>query len=307
MDSIPTEQPIQEDPEAIRAALFAALSQQDSQTFARLCQKHWNTIVENFQYWARLPESVRDDPQATNFWVQALINIAQYFQSQGQPELMYILAGDTADNPVVRWQDGLAEAQQLYEEGHYATSNDLLLRMLKEMEGATGSAIDNLHSKMYGSLGVNFFRLGDLEHAQHYTELALKECQRTGDQAGIEIYRENLQSVQAAFDERSGGRMVQVRTTIAQAQDLSDALNYQASNQLLKDLLKQHQADVLQDYLPKIYGLLGSNYFHLGEMVRAQENTELALQISRRNDDRAGVRVYQTNLEIISQEIEGQP
>ena len=289
-------------PDRIPEPLMKALGKQDFQAFERFCQEHEASIFENFSHWRRVPEHVRQDPQAANNWANAIMNIARYFEAQGKPELWELLVGKSADNPLVRWQDGAAEARRLNEEGSFAQSNTILTAILSEMEGASGGFIDEYRPKIYGLLGVNFFNLGDIEMAQQYTQLALQECERLGDEEGAGIYRDNLKSLLASYAAElgaAGEHILHVRAEIAKAQDLSDGLAYRASNRMLLELIKKYSAGELEGYLPKIYGLLGSNYHRLDELDEAQEYTRLAVEESRSGRDPDGVRIYQANLKVI--------
>ncbi len=58
--------------------------------------------------------------------------------------------------------------------------------------------------------------------------------------------------------------------------------------------------DQAVDYQVNRRGLLGSNYFRLGDLQRAREHTERALEECEKNGDDDGVRIYRDNLRVIT-------
>jgi tetratricopeptide (TPR) repeat protein len=284
--------------DSVRDALISAVRRSDLDELVRLCNQHAALIFNSFKTWQRVPPGIRDNQDARNTYGQMLIRIGQLFESAGHPELLASLMPEDADNPIVRWRSGSLEARQLSEAGRYQESNALLHQILEEMKGAWGSAIDEYRPKIYGWLGTNYFRLDNLGQSGRYFELALRDCERTGDRKGVVIYSENLQSLLAANPESV---FTEVRKDIAKAQDLSDSLRYEDSNSILQKVLDNMNRDTAaQAYRPKVHGLLGSNYFRLGDLQRAREQTEQALEECERVGDDDGIRIYKENLRVIS-------
>jgi predicted HicB family RNase H-like nuclease len=170
------------------------------------------------------------------------------------------------------------------------------------MEGTIGTASDDFRPKIYGLLGMNFFRINDLENAKKYTELALSDCERTGDRKGMVIYTENLKILVS----RDSDSVAQCRRQVAKAQDLSDHLQYEYSNKiLLETLINIEQNPDLRYYRSKVYGLIGSNNFRLGDMQHAKHYTELAINDCETDGDVKGIRIYKENLRVILEKIGG--
>lgn len=97
--------------------------------------------------------------------------------------------------------------------------------------------------------------------------------------------------------------IVRWHNSFAHATERAHAGDYEASNQLLHDLLAQlegAQGDVVDDYRPKVCGLLGTNAFRLGQYVEAVNFTTRALNECKRIGDGAGVRAYTENLRTLS-------
>jgi hypothetical protein len=124
--------------------------------------------------------------------------------------------------------------------------------------------------------------------ARRFTALALADCQRIGDREGVRIYSENLNLLSNVGAAGAGGETAgdeaRLRGLIAKAQDVSDEVRYESSNQLLFEVLAEmrHAEPSLTDaYRGKVYGLLGLNLFRLGDFEEARRYTELALEDCR--------------------------
>jgi len=94
-----------------------------------------------------------------------------------------------ADESVMEIRARIVEAQKLSDEGWHDTSNEVLMGILGTVEE---EADLEYRGKIYGLLGLNWFRLSDTEKAQRYTELALAECTSKSDEEGVRIYSVNL-------------------------------------------------------------------------------------------------------------------
>jgi tetratricopeptide (TPR) repeat protein len=102
------------------------------------------------------------------------------------PLLEALTVALAADPSVVALRDAIAHAQRLSDLGEFAASN-------AELERLTDSGA--YAGKVYGLMGLNHFRLGDLPAARAWTTRALTECERTADHAGMTIYRTNLRAI----------------------------------------------------------------------------------------------------------------
>jgi tetratricopeptide (TPR) repeat protein len=290
-------------PGAVRDALLAAVRRRDADELVGLLNRHAATILEHFQGWTKVPEEVRSDPEAVSSYARMLITVAEAFQSAGHPELLEWLTRGGEENPVVRWQKALAQAQQLNEASRYPESNALLLRTLGEMRSSSGSAIDSLRPKVYGTLGANYFHLNDIEQATRYTELALQDCVRAGDREGVRTYSANFQTLVSANPHSASAK---IRRAITAAQGLSDALRHEESNAVLLEALGALGGEgPAQAYRPKLEGLLGTNYFRLGDLHKAREHTERAVEGCKQAGDDEGVRIYSENLRVIADAASG--
>jgi hypothetical protein len=296
---------VNDDRFALRDLLFAAVLDEDEQLLVQLCWSHAEAIVEWFGEWARVPEELRDDARTVESWVLALYTIAEVMHGLGHPQPMERLSPSGTANPVRRWTYMFSRAQDKHEEGEPFASTAILRDLLADMEGSRGPFAEELQTKVYGLLGANAMRLGEIPDAVRYTEQALQRCVASGDHEGEWIYTENLDTVVTADEIQrgtaAGRQLARCRERIAYAQDLSDAGRHPASNDVLGELRHEVDSDFHagRRYLGKIYGLLGLNHFRLGSLPTARRYTELALTECRRRRDLVGDSVYTANLKAI--------
>jgi hypothetical protein len=108
----------------------------------------------------------------------------------------------------------------------------------------------------------------------------------------------------ALLDTLAGGDnpLTRWRQGFARASQLSEAGEFAEAAALLLALLSELQGaagPAVDDLRPKMYGLLGTVCFRLGDVAGARRHTAAALEDSRRASDREGVRVYTENLRVI--------
>ena len=276
----------------LRDALFTAAAEGDAEAFESLCRTYLDAILAEFPEWTRVPEELRADHDAVQWWIAVVMRIAQQLDHMGYPEPLERITG--GDNPIVRWERSLLRAQALNESGERDAAAELIQATLEDMEGASGGVVTELRPKALGQLATIHFHRGDLEAARRSMTLAREECRASGDVDGVRIYTESLATVDAV---EFGGPAADRRMRVARAQDLSDGARYRASNELLEKVLDElEEGDSLH---AKACGLLGLNLYRLQDMPGARRWTERALEACRRLDDEFGVTIYSTNLEAI--------
>lgn len=98
---------------------------------------------------------------------------------------------------LARYRERIAYAQDLSDSRRHVASNDVLRELLDAPDGAQAGdqAGKRYLGKIYGLLGLNHFRLGDLAEARRFTELALEECRSRHDLVGERIYAANLEGI----------------------------------------------------------------------------------------------------------------
>ncbi|MFY0536810.1 tetratricopeptide repeat protein [Nannocystis pusilla] len=182
-----------DDPEQLRLQLFDAAAHGDLSRLAKLCRAHRQAVVGQFPTWQKVPEHLRSDPAAMQSHVQALVAIAQVFaQELGDASLFQRLMGTPRDNPLLRWQEALRQAEELTGALDFAGARDLLTRVLPEVEGLRGSGVEALLPITLGRIGECHFELGEAEQALPYMQQALALCEQAGDVEGVQIYLGNL-------------------------------------------------------------------------------------------------------------------
>jgi hypothetical protein len=181
--------------EDVRKIVFDAVTRGDRQVFENVCHEYESVILTNFKEWAKVPEAVSRDKQATEQHARTVIAIAEYLKSKGHPELLESLMPPDDSNPLQQMEKAALDAQRLSELRDYSNSNKKLESMLRTMEQWRGSGVLHYRARMYGLLGTNHFRLQNYAEALRFTKLALADCQELGDEEGIRIYSENLRAL----------------------------------------------------------------------------------------------------------------
>jgi hypothetical protein len=187
-----------------------------------------------------VPEAVAKDPQAMQVRVRDTMALAEILKSMGHPQLIDALMPPQASNPVERWPREAGDALRKAEAGDRAGSNAALLRLLEEMKPASGPLVDDLRPKLLGSVGVNYFRLGDAAKARQYTLQALRECERTHDAEGVRNYRGNLAAMggtESATDPAPPAGEADLLRLVLKAQGLCDQGEHEKSDAVLGPLL----------------------------------------------------------------------
>lgn len=159
----------------------------------RLCRSERAAIVAAFPGWQRPSAELRADPAAMQRFAHGLFAAARVFhEALGDPSLLERLTGPAESNPLLRWQDRLAQAQAAMTAGDYAAAQRSLVTTLAETEGLSGSGADELRAVTLGCLGECCFQAGLTEQAEQPMALALAYCERVGDSEGERVYLENL-------------------------------------------------------------------------------------------------------------------
>ncbi len=182
-------------PPDLREALIQAAEREDWQTLTALCQQNQQEIRESFPLWRQVPEPIRNDPSARNRYCQGLVTVAQWFEQAGDRSLIASFLGNEADNPIVVWEQDLAAAQSLIDNGQPGEAIELLRSALAKTAELRGSGVDHYLPRTYGMLGVAHFHAGDRARAVEWTQKAKALCEELGDEEGVAVYAGTLQHV----------------------------------------------------------------------------------------------------------------
>ncbi|MFE4337188.1 hypothetical protein ACFRQM_50120, partial [Streptomyces sp. NPDC056831] len=90
-------------------------------------------------------------------------------------------------------RDTLTHAQKLSDRAWFTESNQVLSRLLDELDTLPEEAsARRFLGKLYGLMGLNHFHTGERDEARAWTRKALQECRRRGDRVGADVYAANL-------------------------------------------------------------------------------------------------------------------
>lgn len=292
-------------PDELIQQIREAFERKDGQRIVDLCNSYGADIYANFQTWLRVPEEIRHDADSVEAWSRPLVFLAQMFNDSGHPELLEQLYGK--DKVIEGWQSSIANAAQLIEAGRYREAADVIQAILPELEHASGGPVDDIRPKAYGLLAKAQFESGDAVQAKKFMQLALDDCRRTGDEEGIRNYTSNLRVMKAAAasieDSEDGKRLLAIRAAIARAQELSDDAEFEKSNDVLATALKDHDGvETMLEFRGKVWGLLGLNFYRLGNFAESRRYTEMALEQCTNAKDQDGIRIYSANLQEIARQ-----
>ena len=306
----PKEEPAKAGPktfEEVLEALLVAMGKGQGPTVDALIKQHLSLLLANAAGFRTVPEAVAKDPQAMQVRVRDTMALAEILKSMGHPQVIDALMPPQASNPVERWPREAGDALRKAEAGDRAGSNAALLRLLEEMKPASGPLVDDLRPKLLGSVGVNYFRLGDAAKARQYTLQALRECERTHDAEGVRNYRGNLAAMggtESATDPAPPAGEADLLRLVLKAQGLCDQGEHEKSDAVLGPLLASlagSPARGLAAQRGRILGLSGLNAFRRGDLASARSLTEQARHACEALGDAEGVAVYRANLDAITQ------
>jgi hypothetical protein len=281
--------------------LIDAASLRDGERFVKVCQANAPLILEHFAAWRVVPQDIRDQPEKLQRYGNALIQTAHLFERSGRPELLALLVGEQ-DNPLARLQGRFLQAQQLTDSGDHerslAESEALLIDLEKSV--VAGPGLLDLRAKLNGLRGTNLFALNRYIEAQAAMALALEDCERSGDEEGVHIYRSNLALLETHTSLRPEliDIELEVLEAFSRAQRLADLQRFKASNDVFSRLLAMlgDAANFVEAIRPHILGRMGFNEFKLGNEVAARALIEAARDLCSRRGDKEGAEVYAENL-----------
>ncbi len=303
-DSLQSSISMKKEEKSLIIQLIEAYANNDAQLFYQLCDTREKEIFQEFDNWTIAPEWVRQKEELISLYAHTINTVADYFANKGNPTLMEKLVGDASSNPMIQIENELMTAQNLFNHGEYEQSNQILLSHLKLLEGSKGSGVAQLYPKIVGLAANNYLKLGNVDMAKMFAETAITKCMEIGDKEGETIYRKNLKLIVAykAYTENSDHIICKTRSDIVTAQKLSDKGSYKKSNQLLNELLNSIEQTTdffLKEYLAKVYGLIGTNFYYLKNAAEAKNYTSKALEHADLNRDRPGILIYSENLKVL--------
>ncbi len=179
----------------LRETLISAVERQDNRTLTRLCNDNRKAILDAFPAWLKVPDEIKVDPISRDRYCQGLMMVASLFEQAGDPQLIAIMIGNQEDNPLLQWQNDLAAAQALIDEGQPSRAVELLKQLLDKTKGLRGNGVDHYMPRTFGMLGVALYHSGDKKKAMEFTRKAQMLCEEFGDTDGIRTYAANLKQM----------------------------------------------------------------------------------------------------------------
>jgi tetratricopeptide (TPR) repeat protein len=289
---------------AVFTILGLCLKNDNLEMFGKYCDEYKDEIYAHYAEWMTPPESIRKNEKSADFWVKILKHISIYFKSKGNPEIENFLVEFVRRNEIEEFEKIYEEAQALYNQGKYTQSIAQVIPILPELKFLKDPVADDLVAKIHGLMGIVYLRIDQLDESKKQIRLALNQCRDNGDLNGLCIYKNYLNLIRTLIllKKDPDNPLAMVRSELVRAQKLSDKGNYNLSNKVLDGIAGtiENSADpLIRLYLSKVNGLKGLNYYRLGEISLAMQPTELALRLSVRRKDQAGITIYKANLEEI--------
>jgi tetratricopeptide (TPR) repeat protein len=191
----------------LREQLFAAVARGDAGTFAELCRKNHQAILQAFPDWRRAPDSVRQDREQIQRYGNGLVAIARFFAERlNDTSLLELLQGTDEENPLRQWQVRLQRAQLKMDHGDFTAAREDLLQLYEDTKGLSGPGADQLMPYTLGSLAACHFHLAQLDQAEQATLKAVELCRQRDDREGMARYYCELYELERYRDRRDKAR-----------------------------------------------------------------------------------------------------
>jgi hypothetical protein len=185
-------------PADLRSQLIALVMRKDLTGLAAVVRERRATIVTEFRDWMTVPASMRDDPPLLERYGEMLMAVARIVERDGDSSLVTMLEGDPADSPVELWNERIAIAASLSEQGRHVDAVKILSALARQMEPLRGSAVDFYRPRVLGKLGVALYQSGDAAAAIDATRTARDLCAKLGDEEGVAAYETSLANMGAS-------------------------------------------------------------------------------------------------------------
>ena len=182
-------------PPDLRLDLVRLVARKDLNGLARLVRERRETIVTEFPGWLTVPMTMQEEPPLLEHYGEMLLSVARIVEHDGDGQLLKMLEGDPADAPVETWNEQIAIAASLSDQGRFPEAAQVLASLAERIDRLRGSAVDFYHPRVLGKLGIARYRAGDVAGAQDATRQARDICHRLGDEDGVQAYETNLASM----------------------------------------------------------------------------------------------------------------
>jgi tetratricopeptide (TPR) repeat protein len=225
------------DANQLRDLLFAARASGDRILLTRLCSTYQDRISGDFREWRIVPEDIRNDAAALQNYADGLIAVATFFADElGRPELLASLSGSQGENPLVKWQNTLAQAQESMDRLLYRPAAKSLEAALAEFEGLHGTGRDACLPLTYGQLAECYFHSGEIQKSLLAAATALRLCTQQEDIDGILAYLGHVYEISRYLGQgEQAAHFAEQRSQVLQQQGrLNEAARYRKKAQLAR-------------------------------------------------------------------------
>src|SRR5829696_1181787 len=110
----------------LRSQLISLVARKDLASLTALVRERRKTIIAEFEHWTTVPMVMQDDPQLLERYGEMLLAVARIVEHDGDPSLVKMLEGDPADAPVEVWNEQIAIAAALSDQGRFADAVQVL-------------------------------------------------------------------------------------------------------------------------------------------------------------------------------------
>jgi len=179
----------------LRSQLIALVVRKNLRGLADLVLERRETVVAEFGDWMTVPMAMQEDPQLLAQYGEMLMAVARIVEREGDDSLVGRLHGDPADSPVEHWNEQIAIAATLSEQGRYRDAATVLSALAGQLESLRGSAVDFYRPRVLGKLGIALYQAGDERRAIEVTREAREICRRLGDEEGVAAYEASLRNM----------------------------------------------------------------------------------------------------------------
>jgi tetratricopeptide (TPR) repeat protein len=171
--------------------LFAALA--DPKRLKSLCTRHADQIAQHISAWQTVPVEIRGDPQRAAPYVERLIALAQFLNSEmGMPAMLQQFLGPPDENPFEVVQAGCRKATELARELRADEAANVLSDLLIEIRNLEFGGSHSPRGLLHGQLGSVLFHSGKPAEALPHFEQAMASCRAQHDADGIQTYHASL-------------------------------------------------------------------------------------------------------------------
>jgi hypothetical protein len=179
----------------LRSQLITLVAKKDLASLAAVVRERRAMITAEFADWMTVPMVMKDDQPLLERYGEMLLAVARIVERDGDSSLVRMLDGDPADAPVDVWNEQIAIASALSEQGRFTDAAQVLSLLSDRLAMLRGSAVDFYHPRVLGKLGIALYQSGEISRGRDVTRQARDLCEKLGDEEGVQAYEGNLRNM----------------------------------------------------------------------------------------------------------------